>query len=70
MKIESYRDLLVWQKSMDLVVCIYEKTKIFPKNEEYGLQYLCVNDYEMSQGLCNEISKMLISLTKKLMPNA
>ncbi len=38
MKIESYRDLLVWQKSMDLVVCIYEKTKIFPKNEEYGLQ--------------------------------
>lgn len=36
-RIESYRDLLVWQKSMDLVVKIYALLKKFPKTEEYGL---------------------------------
>jgi len=34
---ESYRELLVWQKSMKLVTQIYEITKIFPKEELYGL---------------------------------
>lgn len=34
--IKGYRDLEVWQKSMDLVVC-YQVTKKFPKNEIYGL---------------------------------
>jgi len=33
----SYRDLIVWQKSMDLVVLIYNITESFPKNEAYGL---------------------------------
>ncbi|MFZ5800792.1 MAG: four helix bundle protein [Candidatus Omnitrophota bacterium] len=37
MKIESYKDLLVWQKSMVLVVEIYKLTKSFPKSELYGL---------------------------------
>lgn len=36
-KIVSYRDLIVWQKSMDLVVIIYELTSHFPKDEQYGL---------------------------------
>jgi four helix bundle protein len=35
--IKGYRDLEVWQKSMDLVVVCYELTKGFPKNETYGL---------------------------------
>jgi four helix bundle protein len=35
--IKSYRDLLVWQKSMDLVVASYEITKKFPPQEIYGL---------------------------------
>ena len=35
--IRSYRDLEVWQKSMDLVVVCYQITKEFPKNEVYGL---------------------------------
>ncbi|MBC2714673.1 MAG: four helix bundle protein [Desulfobacteraceae bacterium] len=35
--IKSYRDLEVWQKSMDLVVARYQLTKAFPKNETYGL---------------------------------
>ncbi len=33
----SYKNLIVWQKSMDLVVEIYELTKDFPKTEMYGL---------------------------------
>ena len=36
-KIQSYRDLIVWQKSMDLATLIFEKTKSFPKSEQYGL---------------------------------
>ena len=33
----SYKDLIVWQKSMDLVVGIYKLTDNFPKSEIYGL---------------------------------
>lgn len=33
----SHKELKVWQESMDLVVCIYETVKIFPKEELYGL---------------------------------
>jgi len=33
----SYRDLLVWQKSMALVKAIYQVTRSFPKDEVYGL---------------------------------
>ena len=36
-KILSHRDLLVWQKAMDLVVIIYDLTADFPSNEKYGL---------------------------------
>jgi four helix bundle protein len=35
--IRSYRDLKVWQESMNLVVECYQLTKTFPKNEVYGL---------------------------------
>lgn len=33
----SYKDLVVWQKSYHLVLCIYEVTKTFPKEEQFGL---------------------------------
>lgn len=36
-KINSYRDLLVWQRAMELVIEIYELTEKFPSNEQYGL---------------------------------
>jgi four helix bundle protein len=36
-KIESYRDLLVWQKSMDLVAEVYKLLGGLPTNERYGL---------------------------------
>ena len=35
--IKSHRDLIVWQKSMDLVVSVYRATESFPKAEVYGL---------------------------------
>ena len=33
----SYRDLRVWQLSMELVVSVYEQTGGFPRQEIYGL---------------------------------
>lgn len=36
-KIESYRDLKVWQKGMDLAVEAYRLAKLLPRSEEYRL---------------------------------
>lgn len=36
-RVESYRDLIVWQKAMDLVVAIYRETDGWPPSEKYGL---------------------------------
>lgn len=36
-KIKSYRDLLVWQKGMDLVTEVYRITRRLPPHEAYGL---------------------------------
>jgi four helix bundle protein len=33
----NYRDLIAWQKAMDLVDLVYQATKTFPKEEMYGL---------------------------------
>ena len=35
--VNSYRDLKVWQRAMDLAVLIYELTRSFPKEEQFGL---------------------------------
>ncbi len=36
-KVKSYKDLIVWQKSMDLVIEIYKLVKKLPKEETYSL---------------------------------
>ena len=36
-KINDYKDLLVWQKAMSLVVEVYSITKLLPKEETFGL---------------------------------
>ena len=36
-KIESYKDLIVWQKGIELVNDVYAVTKSFPKDELFGL---------------------------------
>jgi len=33
----TYRELRVWQRSLDLVMEVYRSTKGFPKDEVYGL---------------------------------
>jgi four helix bundle protein len=35
--IQSFKDLLVWQKALTLSVLCYELTKAFPKDEMYGM---------------------------------
>jgi four helix bundle protein len=35
--IRSHRDLVAWQKAMDLAVAVYEISKQFPRQEMYGL---------------------------------
>jgi len=35
--IESFRDLIVWNRGIELSVLIYEITKSFPKDEIFGL---------------------------------
>ena len=34
---ETHKDLRVWQQSMELVTLIYKATKVFPKDEVFGL---------------------------------
>jgi four helix bundle protein len=36
-RIDSYRDLVVWQQAMDLAVAVYETTRTWPRDELYGL---------------------------------
>jgi len=35
--LKSYRELLVWQKAIELTVLVYRLTEVFPKREVYGL---------------------------------
>ncbi len=37
MFVKSFKELIVWQKSMDLAQEIYNRTKPLPKEETYGL---------------------------------
>ena len=37
MIVNSYKDLIVWQRAIELVIAVYELTDQFPKEEIYGL---------------------------------
>ena len=37
MGVRDYRELIVWQKAMDLVIEVYRLTRGFPREELYGL---------------------------------
>lgn len=37
MKVKNFKELIVWQKSIDLVLEIYKITKQFPSEEKFGL---------------------------------
>jgi four helix bundle protein len=34
---KSYKDLLIWQKGISIVMATYQLSKTFPKDEEYAL---------------------------------
>jgi four helix bundle protein len=36
-EIKSHRDLIAWQRAMDLIVAVYATTARWPKDELYGL---------------------------------
>ena len=36
--VKSFQDLVVWQRSIELCVAIYEFTRTFPTDELYGLR--------------------------------
>ena len=36
-RIGGYKDLIAWQKAMDLVVAVYRLTAEFPREERFGL---------------------------------
>lgn len=35
-RVQGYRDLVVWQQAMGLVVAVYEATKSWPREEQFG----------------------------------
>ncbi|MBA4805458.1 MAG: four helix bundle protein [Brevundimonas sp.] len=35
--VQSYRDLLVWQRAMDIAAATYELSRLYPKDELFGL---------------------------------
>ena len=39
MRITSFRDLLAWQKAMDLADLVYDLTERFPNREQFGLAF-------------------------------
>ncbi len=38
MAVRNYRDLVLWQKAMDLVEVVYRISRQFPQDELYGLR--------------------------------
>ncbi|MBU2250770.1 MAG: four helix bundle protein, partial [Candidatus Omnitrophica bacterium] len=36
-KIRNFRDLKIWQVGIEIVEDVYRLTKLFPRNEEFGL---------------------------------
>ena len=37
MELQSYRDLTVWQKSIELTIEVYQLTAVYPKSELFGI---------------------------------
>ena len=35
--VHSYKDLIVWQRAIQLTVAVYELTEFFPREEIYGI---------------------------------
>ncbi|NLB63366.1 MAG: four helix bundle protein [Fibrobacter sp.] len=49
---KDFKDLFVWQKSMDLVVEVYQLAKMLPKKEQYSL--------------CDQIKRSAVSIPSNI----
>ena len=64
--INSYKDLIVWQKSLDLAVEIYKLPSLFPKEEVYGLtsqirRASCSVSLNIAEGFGRNTTKSYVS---------
>ena len=50
--IEDFKELIVWQKSMELVDWVYEAMKAFPKDERFRL--------------CDQLSRAVVSIPSNI----
>lgn len=79
--LHPYKDLIVWQRSVELVVAIYELTEQFPREEMYGLanelrraaisipSNIAQVHYSRVDSLLEEVVKMLNKIIKNFNPN-
>ena len=51
-KIKSFTDLIVWQEGHDLVLQVYQATKNFPREEQFGLT--------------NQLRRAVVSITSNI----
>lgn len=69
---QSFRDLTVWQKPMQLTVAIYRVTQDFPREETYGLtsqiRRAAVKSELMNEAesLSREVGKMIYSILESI----
>ena len=64
--VNSYKDLIVWQKSLDLTVEIYKLSSLFPKEEVYGLtsqirRASCSVSLNIAEGFGRNTTKSYVS---------
>jgi hypothetical protein len=69
MSVKSYKDLIIWQRSMDMVELIYRITEDLPSKENFGLtsqmrRAAVAVPSDIAEIV--EISKMISSLISKL----
>ena len=66
-RVQSHRDLVVWQKAIDLVVGVYRVSALFPASERWRLvdQVSRAVVSVPTLALLTEVSKMLGSLRAK-----
>lgn len=61
MKINTFEDLVVWQKAHEMVLTIYKITKLFPEDERFGL---VVQLRRSSSSICANMAEGYTKSTK------
>jgi len=69
MAVHQYRELIAWQKAMDLVVEVYRLTKLFPREEILIAERLKYIDNEQARSpmeLSDEVGRIIKGLLRSL----